>query len=144
MVAAPVVVAQEPLTKRQIINRSGEICANAVDAVTPHVRRMQRAQRREELRRFIRHGRRVIDTARPYVRRLDKLSPPSDGRTRYRRFVDNTDEALDLLDASLDALADRRGRLAVRRAEAAVEHTNRAERAARRFGLRESCILFVS
>ena len=105
---------------------------------------MEEAQRDDQPRKFIRRGRRLIDELRPPVRELDELSPQSDGRTRYRRFVNNTEETLDWLDAALDALAVGRGNLAQRRADTAVEHAGRARRAARRYGLRQSCITLVS
>ena len=143
-VATPIAVAQEATTKREIIQRSAPICREALDAIQPHIREMGEAQQNEQVRKFVRHGRRLVRKARPYARQLDELSPQSDGRTRYRRFVNNTLSALDWLDAAFDALADGRARLAAKRGDEAVEDTNIARRAARRFGLRDSCITFVS
>jgi hypothetical protein len=137
-------MAQEATTKKEIIQRSAPICRDALDAIQPHLREMDSAQQNNQLRKFIRHGRKLVRRARAYTRQLDELSPQSDGRTRYRRFVNNTFSALDWLDGSFDALASARGRLARKRAEEAVEDTRIARRAARRFGLRQSCVTFVS
>ena len=137
-------IAQDSLTKSEIIERSAPICRDAIDAIRPHLREMNQALQNEQLRKFIRHGRKLVRAARPYARQLDELSPQSDGRTRYRRFVNNTLSALDWLDGAFDALASGRGRLAEKRSQEAGEDTDIARRAARRFGLRESCITFVS
>ena len=131
-------------TKQEIIDRSGAICGDALVALAPHIRRMNEAQRQGRLRKFIRHGRRFVRTGRRFQRRLADLRPPPEGRRRYRRFVDQTAIALDWLDSALDALADRRARLARRRSQTAQEHLARARQAARRYGLRDSCIEFVS
>ena len=133
-------MAQESLTKPQIIDRSAGICRDLNEDVAPHVRRLNRA---EKPRGVIRHGRRFVRTSRPYVRDLAELVP-SDGARRYRRFVNNTDGALDLLAAALNALEARRGRLAERRADAAGNRAARAKGAARRYGLRRSCVRYVS
>jgi hypothetical protein len=133
-------MAQEPLTKRDIIDRSAGICRDLNEAVAPHVRGLNRA---EKPRGVIRHGRRFIRASRPYVRELGDLTP-SDGGRRYRRFVNNTDAAVDWLADALDALEARRGRLAQRRAAISGEHAARAKRAAKRYGLRRSCIRYVS
>lgn len=141
--ATPVAMAQAA-TKQEIIDRSGAICGDALVALAPHLQRMREAQRQERVRKFIRHGRRLVRTGRRFQRRLGDLRPPAEGRKRYRRFVNNTGTALDWLDGAFDALADRRGRLARRRSQTAQEHLDRARRAARRYGLRDSCIEFVS
>jgi hypothetical protein len=133
-------MAQETLTKREIIDRSAGICRDLNEDAAPHVRRLQRADGRREA---VRHGRRFIRTSRPYVRDLRELVPP-EGARLYRRFVNNTSTALDWLDAAFDAIEARRGRLAKRRAEKAEVHAARAKRAARRYGLRRSCIRYVS
>ncbi len=138
--ATSVAVAQEPLTKDEIVARSGAICRDLNEAVAPHVRRLNRAERP---RGVIRHGRRFIRTSRPYVRDLADLVPP-EGEIRYRRFVNNTFSALNWLDAAIDALEARRGRLAESRADTAAARAARAKRAARRYGLRRSCIRYVS
>jgi hypothetical protein len=143
-VAAPVAIAQEATSKREIIERSAPICRDALEAIQPHIVAMDEAERSNRPRKFVRHGRRLVDKVRPRVRELDELSPQSDGRRRYRKFVNNTDSALDWLDAAFDALAAGRVRLSRSRAETAVAHTNRARRAARRFGLRDSCVTLVS
>jgi hypothetical protein len=144
-IATPVAAAVEPATsKREIIERSAPICRDALEAIQPHIVAMNNAERNGKLRKFIRHGRRVVREARPRVRKLDVLSPQSDGRRRYRRFVNNTVSALDLLDGAFDALEARRGRLAQRRGDKSVAHANRARKAARRYGLRDSCVTLVS
>jgi len=135
-----VAIAQEPLTKGQIIDQSAAICRDLNEDVAPHARKMRRA---DGLNGFIRHGRRFVRTSRPYVRDLADLTPPDGGR-RYRRFVSNTQEALDLLERALNALEARRGRLAERRANESGEAAARAKRAAKRYGLRDSCITYVT
>jgi hypothetical protein len=137
--AAPAAIAQEPLTKPEIVDQSGAICRDLNEDALPHARRFSGAETR---RGAIRHGRRFIRTSRPYVRDLADLKP--DAGRRYDRFVDKTWTALDWLDEALDALAARRGRLAGRRAEKVGDAAARARRAAKRYGLRRSCIRFVS
>jgi hypothetical protein len=58
--------------------------------------------------------------------------------------VNQTWTALDWLDETLDALDARRFRLAERRAEKTGDAAARAKRAAERYGLRRSCIRYVS
>ena len=138
-VAVPVATAQEPLTKAAIIDQSGAICRDLNDDALPHLRRFVRSETR---RAAIRHGRRFVRTSRPYIRDLAGLKP--DAGRRYDRFLDQTWTALDWLDATLDALEARRGRLAERRAEETGDAATRARRAAKRYGLRQSCITYVS
>jgi hypothetical protein len=137
--ASPVAIAQEPLTKEQIIDRSAGICRDLNEDALPHVRRMTRS---DSVNEAVRHGRRFIRTSRPYVRELADLKP-SAGRL-YDRFVNNTWTALDWLGEYLDAVEARRGALAERRGEKVGNHAQRARRAAKRYGLRRSCIVYVS
>ena len=138
--AAPAAMAQdEPLTKQEIIDQSGGICRDLNEDALPHARRLNRA---DGVNEALRHGRRFVRTSRPYVRDLADLKP--DAGRRYDRFVNNTWTALDWLEDALDALEARRGRLAQRRAEKAENFANRARRAATRYGLRRSCIRYVS
>jgi hypothetical protein len=137
---ASLATAQEPLTKQQVIDRSAGICRDLVDDTVKHVRGMRRADGPNGV---VRHGRRFVRDSRPHVRELRDLPEPS-GAVMYRRFVNNTDEALDWLAKALNALEARRGGLAKRRADTSGEHAARAKRAARRYGLRRSCIRYVS
>ena len=143
-VATPVATAQDSATKEEIIDRSGAICSDALVALAPHIREMREAERQGRVRKFIRHGRRLVRTGRRFQGRLADLRPPTEGRRKYRRFVNRTATALDWLDDAFDALADGRGRLAQRRARTAQDHLDVARQAARRYGLRDSCIEFVS
>ena len=136
-------VAEEQLTKRQIINRSGPICRDLLEAIQPHIEKADDAMAKEQWDRFIREGRRAISTARPYGRELRSLLPET-GARRYRRFLNHAREALDRLERALDALEAERLELAKSRQQAAREHLARAKRAARRYGLRRSCIKVVS
>ena len=142
--ATPAATAQDSATKQEIIDRSGAICGDALVALAPHLREMEEAERQGRVRKFVRHGRRLVRTGRRFQQKLADLRPPAEGRRRYRRFVNRTATALDWLDGAFDALADRRGRLARRRAQTAQEHLDVARQAARRYGLRDSCIEFVS
>ena len=135
----PAASAQEPLTKRQVIDRSAAICRDLNEDATPHVKRLENADGPNQV---VRHGRRFIRTSRPYVRDLADLTA-SAGR-RYRRFVNNTDAALDWLAAALNALDARRGALTERRLKKVEDHAARAKRAAKRYGLRRSCVRYVS
>jgi hypothetical protein len=100
-------------------------------------------QRADTANKVVRHGRRFIRTSRPYVRDLGDLDPAGEGR-RYRRFVNNTATALDWLDALINAVEANRGQLAEERAKKVSNHVARARRAAKRYGLRRSCIRYVS
>jgi hypothetical protein len=135
----PVAAAQEPLTKPEIIDASGSICRDLNEDALPHARRLARADGRREA---IRHGRRFVRTSRPYVRDLADLKP--DAGRRYDRFVDSTWTALDWLDKFLNALEAHRFQLAERRGEKVGDAATRARRAAKRYGLRRSCITYVS
>lgn len=141
-VLAPAATSQtdEPLSRSALLDRSGDICANALEAVTPHVRGMERADTRREI---LRHGRRFIRTVRPYVRRLRGLQAQEEPR-RYRTFTEELRLAVNWLDASLDAIASGRYRVARRRLETSGDHAARSERAARRYPLRRSCIQLAS
>ena len=132
-------MAQEPLTKGEIIDQSAAICRDLNEDALPHVRRLENA---DGVNEAVRHGRRFVKTSRPYVRDLADLKA-SAGR-RYDRFAEKTWAALDWLDAAFDALDARRGALAERRAENASDAAARAKRAAKRYGLRRSCITYVS
>jgi len=140
---APLVMAEEPLTKEQIVNRSAQICSDINEAVAPHLERANQAAEQKNIDRFIRESRRAILSARPYVADLKDLQPPT-GARRYRRFVRRGERGLDLLDAALDALEAGRVNLAKGRRDTALEHMRRAKRAAKRYGLRPSCIQVVS
>jgi hypothetical protein len=137
--AAPAAIAQESLTKAEIVDESGGICRDLNEDALPHLRRFQQAETR---RAAVRLGRRFVETSRPYVRDLADLKP--DASRRYDRFVNKTWTALDWLDEALDALEARRFRLATRRVEKIGDATFHARRAAKRYGLRRSCIKFVS
>ena len=132
--------AQEPLTKQQVIDRSAGICRDLLDDTLPHVRAMRRADGPNGV---VRHGRRFVRDSRPHVRALRDLPEPETA-VKYRRFVNNTDEALDWLAKALNALEARRGGLAERRADTSGEHAARAKRAARRYGLRRPCLTYLS
>ena len=136
-------VADEDLTKQQIIKRSAPICTDLLEAIQPHIERANDAMAKEQWDRFIREGRRAISTARPYGRELRRLLPET-GARRYRRFLNHAREALDRLERALDALEDERLELAKSRRQAAQDHLARARRAARRYGLRRPCIKVVS
>jgi hypothetical protein len=138
-VAVPVATAQEALTKPDIVDESGAICRDLNEDALPHLRRLQQAETR---RAAIRHGRRFIRTSRPYVRDLADFKP--DAGRRYDRFVNQTWTALDWLGEYLDALEARRFPLAERRGDKVGDAAARARRAAKRYGLRRSCVKFVS
>ena len=140
-VLAPVVHAA---TWEQIRDRSAEICRNGDRAMQPHDDRAERAAARDDRTAFVRHARRSIRTGRPYVRRLDDLQPPADGRAHYNAFVDHTKAMVAWLDAAVDAIEARRPRRALRRGERAETEQRRAKRAARRYPLRRACIRFLS
>jgi hypothetical protein len=137
--AAPAAIAQDSLTKAEIVDASGAICRDLNADALPHLRRFQQSETR---RAAIRHGRRFIRTSRPYVRDLADLKP--DAGRRYDRFVNNTWTALDWLDEYLDALEARRFGLVERRGDKVGNHATRARHAAMRYGLRRSCIRYVS
>jgi hypothetical protein len=132
----------EDLSKQQIINRSGPICRDLLDAIQPHVEKADDARDNAQWDRFIREARRAIAAARPYGQELRSLRP-STGARRYGRFVDHGRAALNWLERGLDALEAERMELAKRRRQIAQEHFQRAKRAARRYGLRRSCIRVV-
>ena len=136
-------VADEQLTKKQIINRSAPICTELLEAIRPHIEKADDAMAKEQWDRFIREGRRTISTARPYGRELWRLLPET-GARKYRRFLNHAREALNRLDRALDAFEAERLELAKSRRQAAQDHLARARRAARRYGLRRSCIKVVS
>jgi hypothetical protein len=140
---ASVAIAEEQLTKKQIINRSAPICGDLLEAIQPHVEKADDARDKMQWDRFIREGRRAISKARPYGRELRRLLPET-GARRYRRFLDHAREGLDWLELALDALEAERTELANSRQLTARQHFARAKRAAKRYGLRRPCIKVVS
>jgi hypothetical protein len=142
-ILAPSSVAAEDLTKRQIVNRSAPICRDLLDAIEPHLERIDDATSKAQWDRVIREGRRAISAARPYGRELRRLRPET-GARRYGRFLDHARLALYWLGRSLDALEEERFDLTRERRQTALEHFARAKRAAKRYGLRRPCIKVVS
>ena len=141
--AVPAAVAEEPLTKQEIIDRSAGICREMRQAAAPHLEKAQQAADQNQPERFIRESRRAIDAVRAVDPDLRDLVPPT-GARRYRRFVRHGRAALAYLYAALDALeADQPG-LARRRRRIALEHLARAKLAAQRYGLHRPCIRLVS
>ena len=136
-------VAEEQLTKQQIINRSAPICKDLLDAIQPHIREVEDAESKGEWDRVIREGRRAIRAARPYGRELRRLRPET-GAWKYGRYLDHAREALDWLERSLDALEAERLEAARNRRQTAQRHFARAKQAANRYGLRRPCIQVVS
>jgi hypothetical protein len=143
VILTSVSVADEQLTKQQIINRSAPICRDLLDAIQPHIERANDAMAKQQWDRFIHEGRLAISTARPYGSELRRLLPDT-GARRYRRFLNHAREGLNWLEGALDALEAERPELAQSRRRTAREHLARARRAARRYGLRGSCIRVVS
>jgi hypothetical protein len=133
----------EDLTRRQIIERSAPICRDLLDAIRPHIERIEDATEKGQYDRVIREGHRAIDAARPYGRKLRRLRPDS-GARRYGRFLDHSRAALDWLERALEALEAERVELARTRRQTAQEHFRRARRAAESYGLRRPCIKVVS
>jgi hypothetical protein len=142
-VVSSTAVAEEQLTKQQIISRSAPICKDLLDAVRPHLQKANDAEAKEQWDRFIREARRAIRAARPYGHELRGLRPRT-GARRYGRFVDHGRAALNWLELALDALEARRIELAESRQQIAQRHFRRARRAAKRYGLRRPCIRMVS
>jgi hypothetical protein len=136
-------VAQQPLTKEQIIKRSAPICRDIIEASTPHLERADEAAKQGNINRFIKESRRAIFEVRPYVRDLRELQQPT-GARKYKRFVHHGSVALDWLDLALDALEAEREDLARERQAIALQHAARAKQAAKRYGLRRPCIRVVS
>ncbi|HYH57757.1 MAG TPA: hypothetical protein VD790_00865 [Thermoleophilaceae bacterium] len=144
---APAALAQEEEepTKEDIVRESGPICSEMTDATRRHVRKFRRATRQGNANKLVRHGRRFVQTSRPYVRELGRLDPPFEGgRGAYLRFVNNTDLALDRLREYLRAVAHERPRKARRRARHSLTHVARAERSAEKYGLRRSCVKLLT
>jgi hypothetical protein len=137
------VAVAEDLTNQQIINRSAPICRDLLDAITPHLEKVEDATSKGQYEKVIREGRRAISAARPHGRNLRRLRQET-GARRYGRFVDHSRAALDWLGRALDALEDERIELAKSRRRTAQSHFARAKRAGKRFGLRRPCIQIVS
>ena len=130
-------------TKRQIVNRSAEICANGDQAMQPYDDRAEAAAARGDRKAFIRHARRSLRIGRTYLARLADLNPPRRDRRHYRNFVERTRTMTNWLDAALDALAAGRDRRADQRFDEAGESSAGAKAAARAYGLRRACIRYV-
>jgi hypothetical protein len=143
LTAPALVLAEEDLTKQQIIDRSAPICRDFLEAIEPHIEKADAARAKEQWERYIHEGRLAISAARPYGRELRRLQPET-GARKYGRFLDHTRAGVDSLERAFDALEAGRAELAARRREAAQEHFRRAKRAAKRYGLRRPCIKVVS
>ena len=57
VLAVPAAIAQEPLPKQEIIDRSAGICRDLNADVAPHARKIENADGPNEL---VRHGRRFV------------------------------------------------------------------------------------
>ena len=136
-------MAEEVLTKPQIVNRSAAICREMREVAAPHLERAQQAAEQNKPHRYIRESRRALDAVREVEPDLSDLVPPT-GARKYRRFVRHGRTALKVLDRALDALEQGEIELAQQRRARALEHLARAKRAARRYGLRRPCIRLVS
>lgn len=139
-----VAAVAEGATKRQIIDRSAEICANGDRAMQPYDDRTNQAAERGDRRAVVRNARRSIEIGARHLGRLADLRPPPAGRRHYRNFVEHTRTMANWLDAAVDAFASRRDRLAERRDQEARRWSGRAKASARQYGLRRACIRFVS
>ncbi len=140
LVPAMAVAQDDTLSKAEVVDQSADICRALIVDSAPHFEKMRRA---DGVNGVVRHGRRFVSASRPYVRDLRDLREP-EAAVKYRRFVNNTDAALDWLAAALDALDARRGNLARERADRSDVHAARGEAAARRYGLRRPCIRYIS
>jgi hypothetical protein len=87
-------------TKRQIVNRSAEICANGDRAMQPYDDRAEAAAKRGDRRAFLRNARRSLRIGRTYLARLADLNPPPRGRRYYRNFVERTRTMTNWLDGA--------------------------------------------
>jgi len=132
------------LTKSELIERSGEICAHGDAAMQPYDEKAARAIERGDLQAGVRPARKSIRIGRRHLARLADLNAPQRGIERYRNFIDRTREYIRWLDLSIDAIAAERWRLAKRRATKAQREYMRAKRAARRYPLKRACIKFLS
>jgi hypothetical protein len=145
LAASAVPVASTPAheqTKREVIVRSAEICRHGHTAMETHVRRAVRALRQRRWIAFARHGRRYARVGIRHVRRLRALEPPP-SRFHYRRFVARSRSFFGWVELASDAYADERFELAQRRNGRAERHRKRAQRSARRYGLRAACVRFL-
>jgi len=135
-------VAGQQQTKREVIVRAAEICKHGREAMAIHVRRAGRALEQRMWNTYARHGRRFARVGLRHVRRLNGLRPPP-GRYWYDRYVDRARSTLGWVDVAMDAFAEDRFMVARRRTRSAERHRSRAEKAARKYGLRRSCVRFL-
>jgi hypothetical protein len=138
------VAVADGATKRQIIDRAAEICANGDRAMQPYDDRAERAAKRGDRTAVIRNARVSLRIGRRYLARLADLRPPRQNRRHYRDFIEHTQTMTNWLDGGLDALAARRYRRSARRFREAERSSARAKAAARRYPLRRACIRYVN
>ena len=136
-------IAEDALTKQQIIKRSAPICRDMLDDSKSHLESADQAAEQDDVEAFIRESRLALDAIQHYVPDLKVLLPPT-GERNYRRFMRQGEAALELFDAALDALEESHIQIAEKRRDEALEHVGRARRAAKRYGLRRPCIRVVS
>jgi hypothetical protein len=144
VLALAVLGAAQPadaMTRKQLRNRSAEICANADRAMQPADDRANRAAARGERNKFVRYARKGIRIGAPYIERLADLNAPPRGRDHYLNFIDHTQRFVGWLKAMVNAIDNRRSaELVERRSRKAARQRKFAKRAARAYPLRRACV----
>ena len=135
--------AAAPLTKPEVIKRAAEICRHGRDAMARHIRRAAKALAQRRPIAFERHGRRWARAGLRHVTRLRRVREPAVGSFWFKRFVDRSRGTFGWIELAMDALDQRHTRLYERRLARAGRHRERAQKAAREYGLRKVCVRFL-
>jgi hypothetical protein len=135
----------DAMTRKQLRNRSAEICANADQAMQPADDRANRAAARQDWDAFVHYARKGIRIGDPYIDRLAHLDAPPKGLDHYESFIDHTQRFVERLKALINAIDNRRsGQLVERRSRKATRQRKLARRAARAYPLRRSCVRMLA
>ena len=133
----------QQMTKREVIVRMAEICKHGREAMATHVRRAETALRQRRPVAFARHGRRWARAGMRHLQRMRDLREPRPGNFWLERYMDRTRGMFGWVDLAMDAYAERRYLLSRRRTRRAERHRERAQKAAREYGLRRVCVRFL-
>lgn len=143
-VAAPALPAHaQQMTKREVIVRMAEICKHGREAMAKHIRRAQTALKQRRPIAFARHGRRWARVGMRHLQRMRALREPRPGNFWLERYMDRTRGTFGWVDLAMDAYAERHYLLSQRRNRRAERHRERAQKAARKYGLRKVCVRFL-
>lgn len=135
----------DALTRKQLRNRSAEICANANRAMQPANDKARAAADRGDWDAYVHYARKLIRIGDPYIARLAGLDAPPKGLEIWQDFIDHTLQFVQRFKEMVNAVDARRSEEVIARRERRVARQSRlAQRAARAYPLRDACVELIA